>query len=129
MASFKVIIILSLLCLTAACGSDYGHEIHGDQLTVYFTESSDQDAAEKIAHFWKDNALLTGKKQDIQLTRNNKTLEIRLIMNDEKASKEIPFWEKQILLELQDTLGQILNQNLELVVCNKRFETLINLNE
>lgn len=129
MGKTRVIIILSLLILTAACGTDYGHEVHGEQLTVYFTHATDQEEAENIARFWKDNNLLTGKKQDIQLTRKKDILELRLIMNEPNSKPDLPFVERRMMMELQDTLGLLLDQNIEIILCNGRFETVLNLNE
>jgi hypothetical protein len=129
MAGIRITLLFSLLFLAAACGSDYGHEVHGEKLTVYFVESSDQEAAEQLALYWKNNKMLTGKKQDIQLTRSGKTLQVRLIANDPKLSVELPFNERKILMELQDTLGVVLQRTVEIVLCNNRFETVLNLNE
>lgn len=130
MRSLRIFIGVWALLVTTGCGPDYGNEIHGQNLTVYFENGEDQQLAEKIAVFWKDQQLMTGEKQDVQLVKNKGVYQVRIIALEPAGVKDLPFNELRLLLNLQDSLRNALKKpDLEVVICNNQFEPLLNINE
>lgn len=124
-----LLIFIGFWVLTG-CADKYGHEIHGGNLTVYFTEENDQKLAEDIAVYWKDNDLVATDLQAIQLFKIDDWYELRIIANRPNEVKQMKFEERVGLLSLQQDLQLELNEpNLQLVICNNRFEEIYNINE
>ncbi len=122
--------VTAALFLLTACGPDYGNEIHGGNLTVYFTDAKDESSAEKVALFWKENDLLTNKAQDLQLVRENGILRLKLIAFEPESATSMPFKERKALLDLQEEVREHLKEPaLELVICDEEFEIVYNINE
>ena len=93
-------------------------------------DQKDQGIAEKIARFWKDNGLTTGKKQDLQLSSGEKWYTLKMIARDPKSTKAMGFNERKALLDLQSQLQSELKiENLQIVICNAKFEEVYNINE
>lgn len=123
-------ILIFALFVLVSCGEDYGHEIHGGKLTVYFTDRSDEQLAEGIANYWKENDLLTGKKQDLQLVREDDWYVLNIIANRPEEVKEMKFEERKVLLDMQQDLQLKLGEhNLQLVLCDNGFKEIYNINE
>lgn len=126
----KYVVVLISIFLVSACGNKYGHQVVGDQLTVYYETEDLQELAKNTAFFWKENGLVTEKKQDLQLVRNQQQIELRLIAVDPKAAKNMSFNERKLLLDLQRKMNTYLQvSNVEIVICNARFEPVYNINE
>lgn len=126
----KIILSLLALWLLSACGPNYGNEIHGENLTVYFENAGDKDLAKKIALYWKENDLLTGQRQSIQIESKKRKVYLRLIANEPKNGVELSFVELKDMLELQDNIREYTKRDhLEIVICDGQFETLKNINE
>lgn len=126
----KINLIFLAVLLLSACGADYGHRVVGDNLTVYFADTKDQDLAENVAVFWRNKDLMTTNKQDLQLVRKPDLYELRIIANEPKKVKDMPFEERKLLLELQNELADSLfKKPLQLVICNANFEPVYNINQ
>jgi hypothetical protein len=126
----KILHLFLVLFLLTACGSDYGHEVRGGDLTVYFIDKKDQGIAEGIARFWKANGLTTGRKQDLQLSKVEEWYALKVIASEPKSAKSMDFNERKALLDLQSQLQSELKiENLQIVICNAKFEEVYNINE
>jgi len=126
----KFIFTITFYLFIFACGSEHGNKVVGGQFTVYFTDVRDQKLAEKIAVYFKENELITSSKQDIQLVRLKKKLQLRIIASQTKDLSSMSFEEQKLLTELQTSLyKEVINAPFELVICNNKFEPLFNLNE
>ena len=113
-----------------SCGSDFGHKIIGDEFTVYFTDVEDQNLAEEVANYFKDNELISNQKQDVQLVRLKNKIQLRLIANDPESCSRMSFEERKLLTDLQTKLyNEVIEEPFELVLCNNKFEPKLNLNE
>ena len=116
--------------LVLSCDSDYGNKVVGDKFSVYFTDVKDQKLAEEIAMYFKENELISSQKQDVQLVRLKKKLQLRIIANQSKDIANMPFEERKLLTELQTSLHkEVIEAPFELVICNDKFEPIFNLNE
>ena len=114
----------------SSCGTDYGNQVQGGNLTVFFNEVEDQEFAERIALYWKDNQLMTESKQDLQLFHTGAKFELRLIANDPSTTTQMPFDERKLLMDLQGELRTHLAlQQLDLVICDNEFEPIYNINQ
>jgi hypothetical protein len=127
--NLRALLLIALFFLSG-CHNDYGHSVSGDNLTVYFQNKKDQDYAEKIALFWKNENLITNTKQDLQLVQNKSVYELRIIANDLSDMGEISFEEQKLLIGLQRKIEKnVLKTPFNLVICNSRFEPVYSLNE
>lgn len=124
----KVVYIACSLLLLTSCASRYGNSVKGGDLTVYFEEQKDEKFAITIAEYLRDNNLLTGKKQDIQLIRVDGRPHLRLISNGFEG--QLSFEELKLMLALQDSIRQHVQlSDLEIVISNSKFEEITNINE
>lgn len=127
--NLRALLLIALFFLSG-CHNDYGHSVSGGNLTVYFQNKTDQDYAEKIALFWKNENLITNSKQDLQLVQNKSIYELRIIANDLSDMGEISFEEQKLLIGLQRKIEKnVLKIPFNLVICNSRFEPVYSLNE
>jgi len=106
--------------------------VEGDKLTVYFPNPDDQNVAALLARFWKDHGLLTGDKQDVQLLSNNGDYQILLIAARKDKMESMPIDEQILLSKLQKDIQKELGDDdvfFEIVICNKQFEPIFNMNQ
>ena len=123
-------ILMFFLFVLISCGEDYGHEIHGGELTVYFTDRSDEKLAEGVANYWKEHELLTGKKQDLRLVKDGDWYTLHIIANHPEEIMEMRFEERKELLDMQQDLQIKLGEhNLQIVLSDNRFKEIYNINE
>jgi hypothetical protein len=114
-----------------SCTGESGNKITGGNLSVYFDDASDKEVAKKIAVFWKDHKLLTGKEQDIKLIRSGEVHQLYLIAVDEKEAVNLSFRELKALTELQNLINEdsLSSMPIEIVVCDDQFKPLMNINK
>lgn len=121
----KGIVFCLLIVLFTACSGDYRHNVVGDNLTVYFTDKKEETLAEKVALFWRDNKLISGEKQDLQITRTGKIVELKMIANHPESVKNMPFEERKLLADLERELQiELKEPTLQLVICTNKFEPI-----
>lgn len=126
----KIVFFFSLLFLTLSCGSDFGNKVVGGNFTVYFTDVKDQELAEKIAVYFKENDLISSQKQDVQLVRENKTIQLRLISSSTDNIKSMPFEERKLLVALKYNLQkEVFKKQFDLVICNDKFEPIYTIDQ
>lgn len=128
----KLTFLILLLGFIYSCTSDtdFGNKVVGDKFTVYFIDKNDEQLAEKIAIYFKDNDLITTQKQDVQLVRLKKSIQLRLIANAPKEINQMSFEERKLLTDLQTSLyNEVIKKPFELVICNDKFEPIYNLSE
>jgi len=130
MAKIKISSLFFLFILLSACGQDYGNKLESTELDIFFTNSDDEETARNIAVYWKEHQLLGEKKQFLQLERNGQILELKLIPSEKFEPKQFSFDERATLKSLQDSLQKVVQPNrLELVISNRQFKTLYNINQ
>jgi hypothetical protein len=112
--------------LMQSCDSDNRHQLVGGNLTVYYFQESEVKMAEKVAFFWKDRGLLTGKKQDLQLRKIEKKYTLSMIATEKDAVKKMTFDEIQLLAQLKRRLWEDVfdKESFNLVICNNKFEPI-----
>ncbi|MDX2362661.1 MAG: hypothetical protein QNK23_17765 [Crocinitomicaceae bacterium] len=126
----KSIYFILFCAVLVSCGPDYGNQVIGGKLTVYYTSAEDQSIAEKIALYMKDHQLLTEEKQDVQFTSLDGAYRLNLIANDPSTAEQMTFDERKLLLDLQSELRSHLEIiNFQIVLCNKKFEPIYNINQ
>lgn len=115
--------IIAFGFILLACSSGYGNMVQGGELTVYFPNSEDEQLATDIANYWRENDLLTGKPQDLQILKMEGGYQL-LIIESEKDN-ELSFMDRKLLLGLQDSLRNKLNiNNLEIAIANNKFQVV-----
>ena len=114
-----------------SCSGDYGNKIIGEELSVFFVNSEDEQLAVDLAKYLKSRKLLSGNKQDVQLIRKGEGHIVKVIAVDPKDAKNMPLNERMLLLELQKELQDSVftNNSVELMVCNEKFEPIYDLNQ
>ena len=116
------------LCLTA-CNSEVENRVYGDQLTVYFPDAQNEALAKEVALYWKNNDLLTGVDQDLQLISVEGGYQLNLIKSDAFKNDEVSFEDQKLLTVLSDSLEKIVfKSNLTITICNNKFEPIYKVN-
>ena len=114
----------SMLFVLIGCNSDKRNKFVGGELTVYYFDDSEADIAKEIAFFWKENNLLTGKAQDLQVRKDKDRFTLSLIAKDSEKVTEMPIAEVQLLAQLKKKLYlEVFNEeSFTFEICNNRFE-------
>ncbi|MDG1332744.1 MAG: hypothetical protein P8P74_10460 [Crocinitomicaceae bacterium] len=124
----RVLFLLSfsLLVLLASCNSDKRNKFVGGKLTVYYFDESEADVAKDVAFFWKENDLLSGNKQDLQVRKDDGRYTVSMIAASPKEVTEMPIDEVQLLAKLKKKLYvEVFNEKaFTLEICNDRFESI-----
>ncbi|MFK7787502.1 MAG: hypothetical protein AB8B56_20430 [Crocinitomicaceae bacterium] len=123
----KVLILLVFaVLLLSSCGSDDRNKFVGGELTVYYFDESEAKIAKEIAFFWRENGLLTGKQQDLQVQKDKNRFTVSMITSDPKNVKNMPIDEVSVLSQLKKKLYvEVFNRkSFTLEICNNRFETV-----
>lgn len=100
-------------------------------MTIYFERKSDEQMAVRLANYWKKHNLITGAKQDLQLTVKENRIIVKLIATDPKSVKTMSAKERFMLLELQRELSDSVfeGKETELWICDNQFEQIYDLNQ
>ena len=122
-----LILFVGVVVLLSSCNADKRHRHIGGELTVYYFDQSEADVAKKVAFFWKENDLLTGKKQDLQVRKEKNGYTVSMIAKEpKKVAKDMPISEAMLLAQLKKKLYTDVfnNEAFTLEICNSRFETV-----
>lgn len=121
-----LLISLASLFILIGCGADKRNKVVGGELTVYYFDQSEAKVAESIAFFWKENGLLSGKRQDLQVRKDKNRFTVSMIAADPKKIKEMPIDEVLLLAQLKKKLYvEVFKQeSFTLEICNNRFEPI-----
>lgn len=121
-----LILFVGVVVLLSSCNSDKRHRHVGGELTVYYFDQSEAETAKNVAFFWKENQLLTGKKQDLQVRKDKDRYTVSMIAKEPTKVNEMPIDEVQLLAQLKKKLyTEVFNeQAFTLEICNSRFETV-----
>ena len=120
-----LLVIVSLLALSG-CETDKRNKFTGGKLTVYYFDQSEAEIAKKIAFFWKENELLTGKPQDVQVRKDKNRFTVSVIAIEPKMIDKMTIDELQLLAQLKKKLYlKVFNKEaFTLEICNSRFEAI-----
>ncbi len=123
----RAMIVVLLLAVLAGCISENKHRIIAGELTVYFLDKKDEKKSEWLANYWKENELMTGRKQDIQLSHDDRNrYVVSLVAKHPEDAKNMPVQERFILSRLR---ADIQNEGFPddiviLAVCDANFEPI-----
>jgi hypothetical protein len=126
MMRFGFLFSVFFLAAITGCTSDDRNRIDGGELTVYFIDKKDESLAKKVAHYWKEHDLLTGKPQDLQLSKIEDVYTLAMIAKDPSQLEMMTFVEKRLLNKLEKDLwiNVFEKKAFNLVLANDKFETL-----
>lgn len=117
---------LWLLILFTACtdSGSYGNKVGGGEFSVFFPDAKDEGVATDIANYWKENDLLSGNKQDLQLISSGNNYVLKLIAKEPDNVVNMPYAEQKLLYGLRDSLlGLVCDScNLSIEICDNKFE-------
>lgn len=103
----KFIIALAALFSLAACSNDYGKKVKSGHIEVYYKEGISEQEAEKTAKLLYDADLAANNstdKKSIQLTTNGDTVNMRMVVVEEKL--------KGIQDDVFVTMGNVLSDSI-----------------
>lgn len=125
------IILLFLFTALFSCSDEYGNKVKGGNLTVYFTNDKDESLASDLAIFWKNNGLLTGEPQDLQISRSSKGYILSIIAREPKSIGKMPFEERKALTDLQSMVRDSVfkEKRVQLIICDNQFKPILNINK
>ena len=117
---------LASLFLLIGCQIDKRKHTGGGLLTVYYFEDSEAEIAKSIAFFWKENNLLSGKTQDLQVRKDKKRFTVSMIAVEPKKIDNMSMDEVQVLAQLKKKLyvEVFKEESFTLEICNNRFEAI-----
>jgi len=121
-----LVLLIFALLLLSSCNSDNRNKFIGGDLTVYYFDESEENIAKEIAFFWKENGLLTGKQQDLQVQKDNNRFTVSMIAADPESVKNMSIDEISVLSQLKKKLYlDVFNRkSFTLEICNNRFEAI-----
>lgn len=125
----RVLLLLGVIIILASCNSDQRESWVGgdnDEFIVYYFDQTEANTAKKVAFFWKENELLTGKKQHLQIRKDKGRFTLSLIAAKPKEIAQMPIDEVQLLAQLKKKLYvEVFNEeSFTLEICNDRFEAI-----
>ena len=113
----------------SSCSTEQGNRVVGDQLSVYYDLPQDEQLAEKVAVYWRDQGFLTSQKQAVRIVHDQDGFQLLLIENENVMLDELPFRERKLLNDLKNDLQKnIFQGNFEIVICNTKFEPKYTIN-
>ncbi len=123
--SLKYIAIIILLSLYG-CVDSIDSQVSGGKFTVHFSDVEDKPLATAIVGFWKENALMTEKKQDVKLVHTDIGYDLYLISPTRKNIEALTFEELKALTELHSKLQrEVFKENeLSVVITDDQFTPL-----
>lgn len=112
--------------ILVGCNSDKRKFYTGGELTVYYFDKSEAKTAKSIAFFWKENGLLTGKKQDLQVRKDQNRFTVSMIAVEPNKMDEMTMDEVQLLAQLKKKLyvEVFKEEAFTLEICNSSFEAI-----
>lgn len=80
--------------------------------------------AVEIVNFWKDEGLLTNKKQDVKLVRAKGGYALYLIAPVRKSAEDMSFEEIQALTILREKLNKTIftDTGVDIIICDEMFK-------
>lgn len=114
------------MVVLCSCLGEQSSYVAGGNLKVHFTDPKDKPLAKSLALFWKNEKLITGKKQDIKLIRTEQGYDLCLISPTRKTPDQLSFDELKALNDLEVMLGnQVFKDKLvQIVVTDEKFKPL-----
>lgn len=121
----RILICLVLLAFVG-CSDTSDSQVSGGNFTVYFENPKDFDLAKDIVEFWKKDSLMTGKKQDVRLTRSSNGYDLLLIAEKKKKAADLTFEEIKSLSTLEERLMTRVfrGEDVSIVIADENFKPL-----
>lgn len=126
MGKMLIFLVVTSIFVLSGCESDKRNKFVGGELTVYYFDQSEAEIAKKIAFFWKENDLLTGESQDLQVRKDKDRFTVSMIAKDPKLIDKMTIDEVQLLAQLKKKLYvEVFEEEaFTLEICNNRFEAI-----
>ena len=127
----KKLYFLFLLATIVGCSEDFGSEVVGGNLTVFYTNAKDKSLASDLAIFYENNNLIASEPQHIQIIRRKKGYRVNIIAEDFKEAKKMSFKNRKALLKLHGMLQYsiFINDKVDLIVCDDQFQPILKINK
>ena len=131
MKIYLLAFLIPSVLLFQSCSSGNGNKVSGENLDIYFTDKKDEQKATELAFFWKENNLIGKRKQSLKLLKSKDNFLLYLICTEPEKLNELPIHEKNLLLDLQDSLNaKVFNPiPCNIYLCDQEFNPLININD
>lgn len=120
------VVYLFLLLFIVGCAEGNDSVVTGGEFSVHFESKEDHDLAKSIVQFWKEQGLMTGKKQDVKLIQTKTGYDLLLISVQRKNMNELTFEEIRSLTELHKELQEkvFVDDDVSLVIADESFKPL-----
>ncbi len=132
MKNIRIFFLCVLIsCIMFSCSKGYGNSYLQKNLTVYYTNNNDLNLVKKLADYWFLNGLIGAKSQTIRLNtegENNRQLQLIAVKNLDV--KSLKFDDISKLQALENELNKTIfkGNEVDVVLCDSRFNILNNLN-
>ena len=123
-------VVFFLTTILFSCTQGYGTAYNRKKLTIYYTNNKDLDAVKKLADFWFSKELISNKPQSIRFLNIDSVSQVQLIQSPNFTTKTLNFESIKNLQELEDNLNETVffKNNVDVVICDSRFNVINNLN-
>jgi hypothetical protein len=127
----KILYIIFVLTASLySCTQGYGTAYIRKNLTIYYTTSIELDAVKKLANYWFSHELISDKPQTIRFFHVDSVYQIQLVKSPGFNLKTLNFEAIKNLQTLEDELNKTVFSriNVDVVICDSRFNVINNLN-
>jgi hypothetical protein len=113
-----------VLSFSASCKTDFGERYTIDNLEIYFTPEVAKKYVEATGEYFRANNLILDKKHAVQLTSDNKSFILRMVLNPQLSA--FPATQKPVLKALEADIRSVVfdGHNFRIEVCDGNFNPL-----
>jgi hypothetical protein len=113
-----------VMFLASSCKTDFGERYTVGNLEIYFTPEVSKKYVEATAEYFRVNNLILDKKHAVQLTSDNKSFILRMVLNPQLTS--FPSTQKPALKALEADIRSSVfeGHNFRIEVCDGNFNPL-----
>jgi hypothetical protein len=115
--------IISSMIILASCTKN-GNKLKFNEGELYFTDQVQKSDAEKLGSYLETEGFFNGEKRSIQLNKNGKTWEFRMVVKKGTESDD-QYINLFGYFGIQLSKAVFNNEPVDIHLCNERFETLM----
>ena len=127
----RLLPILTVAFILVSCTKGFGNKLTDPDVDIYFEFKEDEQIATELGRYWKSNGFTGNQHQSIRLTKDDEYFYVQLITKDKSGVTQIPFNELKLLMSLQQNLDSAIlkgEKGCQIVICDDRFNPLVNIN-
>ena len=107
-----------------SCKTDFGQRYTLGNLEIYFTPEVSKEYVEAMGRYFQENDLILDKKHAVQLTSDNKSFILRMVLNPQLVT--FPQEQQPVLRNMETDMKQVVfdGLNFRIEVCDGNFNPI-----